>query len=483
MSLSTAFNIAQSSLFNNGRQTSVVSRNVQESSNPDYSRRIAVASSLGSGVRTVLIQRATNEQIFRQNLSALASWSGQSSLSSGLEQLETTVNGVDNASSASTALGKLQEALQTYSTSPSNRTLAENAIEAARQVANALNNGTAAIQSLRTQTDEQIDGAVNELNSLLSQFKSVNDAVVNGTRAGRDVNDSLDQRDALLKKIAEYVPINTMSRNDGDMVLTTRDGATLFETVPRTVSFQPSSAYSAGTTGSPVYVDGVPVALGSGGDTDAAGRIAGFLQLRDGVASTMQSQLDETARGLISAFRETGTAVPDMAGLFTWSGGPAIPPVGTVVDGLAGSIRINAAFDSAKGGNPTLLRDGGANGVAYVANVDGAASYSSLLIAYGDRMDAPMAFDPAAGLGNSLSLTSYTAASIGWFGGVRKEASAAVESKEALSVRLSEALSNETGVNVDTEMALLLDLEHSYEATARIIKAVDDMMAALMAAV
>jgi flagellar hook-associated protein 1 FlgK len=66
---------------------------------------------------------------------------------------------------------------------------------------------------------------------------------------------------------------------------------------------------------------------------------------------------------------------------------------------------------------------------------------------------------------------------------VRKDAAAAIEHKEALSVRLSEALSNETGVNVDTEMALLLDLEHSYEATARIIKAVDDMLASLLAAV
>ena len=40
MSLSTALSIAQSALRNTSRQTSIVSRNVSDASNPDYTRRI-----------------------------------------------------------------------------------------------------------------------------------------------------------------------------------------------------------------------------------------------------------------------------------------------------------------------------------------------------------------------------------------------------------------------------------------------------------
>ncbi|MFI0846183.1 flagellar hook-associated protein FlgK [Mesorhizobium sp. IMUNJ 23232] len=483
MSLSSALAIAQSSLLNNGRQTSVVSRNVQEAKNPDYTRRVALVSSTGPGARVVDIQRVTNEQLFRQNLSALSSWSGQGALSSGLEQLEISVNGVDNSTTAATALAKFQEALQTYSASPSNRSLAENAIDAARQVVRTLNGGTASIQSFRVDMDGQIATAVDELNGLLAEFKDVNTAVTLGTRAGRDVNDALDQRDALLKKISEYVPLSTLSRGDNDMVLMTKDGATLFEKVPRTVSFQASTSYGAGSAGNPVYIDGVPVGLGSGGNTDASGKIAGMVQLRDDVATKMQGQLDEIARGLVTAFAEKGTAVADRPGLFTWPGAPAVPAAGTLVDGLAGSIRINAAFDSSAGGNPELLRDGGANGAAYVVNTGGNASFADLLIAYGDRMDQPMAFDTAAGLTTNISLSNFSTASIGWFQAVRKDASEGAENKEALATRTQEALSNATGVNVDAEMSLLLDLEHSYEASARIIKAVDEMLAALLAAV
>ncbi|TIU22715.1 MAG: flagellar hook-associated protein FlgK, partial [Mesorhizobium sp.] len=57
------------------------------------------------------------------------------------------------------------------------------------------------------------------------------------------------------------------------------------------------------------------------------------------------------------------------------------------------------------------------------------------------------------------------------------------DAKEALATRTAEALSNETGVNVDQEMSLLLDLEHTYQASARMMKTVDDMLNALLSAV
>jgi flagellar hook-associated protein 1 FlgK len=203
--------------------------------------------------------------------------------------------------------------------------------------------------------------------------------------------------------------------------------------------------------------------------------------LRDGVAATMQSQLDEIARGLVTAFAETSPGNPDLAGLFTWSGGPAVPAAGTLVDGLAGSIKINAAMDPAAGGDPAKLRDGGANGAAYVVNTSGSA-YADLLIAYGDRLNEPMAFSPAAGITSDSSVTAYSANAIGWFQGVRQQASSAADSKEALATRSAEALSNETGVNVDTEMSMLLDLEHTYQASARILSTVNQMLDSLLQA-
>ncbi len=487
MSLSTALNIAQSALLATSRQTSVVSQNVTSARDADYTRRLAPATSTAPGARVVQIQRAANEMLFRQNLVAISGREGQNAVYDGMERLGTAVNGADGNLSATTALTELQKALDTYAATPSNRNLAENAVNAAREVVRSLNSGSQEIQNFRAETDVEIAGGVSDLNEMLATFETVNKEIISGTRSGKDVSSALDQRDGLLKKISEFIPISTFTRADNDMVVMAGNGSTLFETVPRKVTFEPNGTYAPGMDGNAVLVDGVPVVGGSGGNTTAEGKLAGLVQLRDGVSTGMQAQLDEVARGLINAFAEgDASATPTLAdapGLFTWSGAPAMPAAGTLIDGLASLIRINPAMDSTLGGNAELLRDGGANGTAYNANTGNDASFSTLVNKYVDRLDQPMAFDASADNGTSASVASYAANSVGWFESIRQDASNAAETKQALAARTEEALSNATGVNVDTEFALLLDLENAYEASARIMKAVDDMLAALMAAV
>jgi len=484
MSLTSALSIAQSALFNTSRQTSIVSRNVSEAANPDYSRRYAVLSGAAPGARISEIRRAVSDVLFRQNLTAQSDWQGQATLSRGLETLKINVNGIDNASSPATMIGNLQTALQTYAATPSNRTLAENAVEAARQVVRSLNDGAAAVQALRSDIDRDIATSVDELNRLLAAFETVNEEIVAGTRARRDVADAFDRRDALLKQISAFVPVSTITRADNDMVLTTTGGVTLFETVPRPVTFTANHTYVAGMAGNAVYVDGVPLPAGNGGNTTASGSLAANLQLRDQIAVQMQQQLDEIARGLITAFAESdpSNALPDAAGLFTWADGPGLPAAGTLENGLAGSIRLNPAMDTSAGGDPERLRDGGANGAGYIHNADGAASYSDLLNGYLDRLQQPMSFEPATGLGASQSLSSFSSEAIGWLESLRHEAARGSEAKEALATHTATALSNETGVNVDEEMALLLELEHAYEASARLMSVIDEMLATLMEA-
>ena len=147
------------------------------------------------------------------------------------------------------------------------------------------------------------------------------------------------------------------------------------------------------------------------------------------------------------------------------------------------TIGINPAYDPSVGGNPELLRDGGANGAAYVANSTGEAGFADQLIAYLDRMNAPVATDPGAGITGSYSVSEYSESSIGWLESLRSRASAAADGKGALYERLQSSLSSKTGVNMDEEMAILVELEQSYQASARIVQAIDEMMQVLLNAV
>lgn len=482
MSLTAALSIAQNALLTTSRRTSVVSQNITNAENPDYSRRTAVLVSEAPGVRVSEIRRSANEALSRQNLAAVSAWEAQDRLLSGLNTLALGVNGANNALSPATALGNLQDALQLYAATPSSANLAEGAVDAARQLARSLNDGTGAIQGFRADMDIEIANAATDINTLLSDFEVANKAVVSATASRRDASDALDQRDAIVRQLAQYLPVSTFTRGNADMVLTTTNGVTLFETVARSVTFQPMGAYAPGVTGSPVHVDGVALNIASTPTSALSGRLSGLVKLRDDVAVTFQTQLDEIARGAIEAFAETdrsGGGAPPLAGLFTWSGGPSMPSSTGVTPGLAATITVNAAYLSTAGGNPVLLRDGGANGAAYAAS-GGGASFADLLISYGDRLDATVSFAPSSGLATSSSLAQFSANAIGWIEGLRQQASSAEISTSAMATRTAEALSNETGVNLDQEMSLLLDLEHAYEASARILRTVDEMMATLL---
>ena len=91
--------------------------------------------------------------------------------------------------------------------------------------------------------------------------------------------------------------------------------------------------------------------------------------------------------------------------------------------------------------------------------------------------------DASAGAGAKASVLDYSTNAISWLGNMRQGASTAADNKNALATKTQAALSNATGVNMDEEMSQLLDLEHAYQASAQLMKTVNDMLDSLMAAV
>lgn len=483
MSLSSVLQIAQNSLANMTRRTGVLARNVNDSNNEYYARRDLQTVTLQSGAQIVSARRAVDLRLERASIDATSGSAGQQLLSGRLEALNSLLAGEDGALDITDRLTALHDSIQAYSGAPDNDLLGQSVLGKARDMAAALNLATSAVQDFRLGVDKEIGETVTQLNALLDEFENVNSDIKQGTKLGQDVNDALDRRSELLNNIAEIVPVSPLMRDNNDMVLLTTSGATLFETEARTVSFVPQAALAPGTTGNPVFVD--VVRLNFNGDINApvAGKLDGLLRLRDGVGPGLQTQLDETARSLVADFAETdasGGVLPPLQGLLSWSGGPGIPPAGVLVYGLAGTIAVNPAYDPVAGGSVVRLRDGGANGAAYNANPAGQSAYANRLINLAGQFDTNRAFDPAAGIGNALSLVEFSSRSSGWFAGQRSDAANMADTAAAKSARIRESLSNQTGVNIDLEMSKLGELENGYQASARLLAVADQMLQTLL---
>jgi Bacterial flagellin N-terminal helical region len=127
----------------------------------------------------------------------------QTALSSGLDTLNQTIGDVSasttgktsDATSPAALLSNFTDALQSYEASPSDSTLASAAVSAAATLTQGLNSAAATVNQVREQADSGIATSVQSINSLLTQFQSVNAQIVNGTAIGSDVTDAQDSRD------------------------------------------------------------------------------------------------------------------------------------------------------------------------------------------------------------------------------------------------------------------------------------------------
>lgn len=488
MSLTVALNSARSSLMTTGMQTSVVSRNIAGATLEGYSRKnVLVATLPGNGVYVAGIQRAASTGLFNNVLKATSTSAMQDVLYNGLHKIAAaTLDDPELDQSPAAQLAKLKSALQQYASSPDNATLAQSAVTAAKNVAASLNEATQTVQSVRADADADMATSVSTINQLLTQFETVNTAIVKGTITGSDITDYLDMRDSILSQLSQEIGISVVTRANNDTAIYTDSGVTLFEKEARSVTFTPTYAYTAGTTGNAVYIDGVPVTGAAAVMPLHTGKLVGLATLRDEAAVSYQNQLDEVARGLIEAFAESdqsGASLPDVPGLFTYAGAPAMPTSGVINAGLAGTITVNPSVDQSAGGDPSLLRDGAISGsAAYTYNTTGEAGFSGRLQELVDEMDVSRAFDPAALAKPDASLIDFAGSSASWLESQRQSASDEATYSQTLLERSAEALSNVNGVNMDDEMAFMLQVERTFSASSKLIATIDEMLQELLAA-
>lgn len=488
MSLSIGLDVALSGLSTSAEQTAVVARNVARANDPYATRKTANVVTTGNGgIRVASVTRAANIALLEKMLGATSTAAGQQALVEGLNRLDETVGDPELDTSPAAMIQKLSNAIQQYAAAPQDPIRAQSAVAAAQTLADSLNDATRAVQDVRAQADAGMADSVNSLNTLLARFQAINTEIVKGTRNGADVTDLLDQRDGLLAGMSEEVGIRTLERDNGDMAVFTDSGVTLFDVSARAVTFDRTMLFVPGATGNAVYVDGVPIAGGAGVMLAASGRLTGLAAVRDSATVTYQNQLDEVARGLIEAFAESDQSasptLPDAPGLFTYAGGPTMPASGTLMVGLAGSIRINPNVDPSQGGNLALLRDGGIAGDPdYVYNASGGSAYADRLNQYVTALSEARPFDAAARITTGATLVGFASSSGAWLQEARRTANDNADYASTLLERSSDALSKETGINIDEEMTSLLELERAYQASTRLITTIDSMMKSLLAA-
>jgi flagellar hook-associated protein 1 FlgK len=314
------------------------------------------------------------------------------------------------------------------------------------------------------QAQQQLDQIAASMSSALSDYQTAGSAVTSGSQSGFSID------------VGSLLAGNSVTVN-----YTTSPGST-----PHTLTIEDVTDPSALPLPSPDPnnpVVGVDFAGNmAGAITTLNGILNSKLQFSNPSGSTLQVLNGGPGTGVtITSVTSTTTQTALSGGtsqlpLFTDGSTPysgAISDGTSELTGYAGRITVNPALVA----DPSAL-------VAYASNTQsGDPTRPNFLV--NQLTTASFTYPPDGGIGTTASPFSGTLSS--YIGQVMSTQGANASSAQSLSAAqdvvvnsLQQSLSSSSGVNIDNEMANLLNLQNAYSANARVLTTVNQMYTTLL---
>ncbi len=309
------FGIGTSGLLSFQRAMTTIGHNIANANTQGYSRQRTQLDTLnpqgfgygfvGAGVKVSTIQRIYDQFIVDQVRV-------QTSVSSSLSSYYDLASRVDNLLADSDAgisptLQEFFNAVQAVADSPGSTPARQVLLTSAESLTERMKYMYDSINALNRAMSTDVTNSIDEVNGLASSIASINQQIVLETQSfGQPPNDLLDQRDEMLRQLAERVSVNTTIQEDGAMNVFVGKGQALV---------------IGGTSNKFVVANDIydpqeiAIQLTSGNSTTGAdvtklitgGTLGGLFQLKDEILDPALNQLGRVAVGLAATFNAQHT--------------------------------------------------------------------------------------------------------------------------------------------------------------------------------
>ena len=505
MSIDAALLIARSGLLHTQRALSNAADNVANAEVEGYTRKRIVGDAVsvngqGMGLRSLGPMREvdtalTNEMNKRRSAKSAAELR---------ESVLARINEAHGDPAKGEALGDLVSKLRTsfidLRVDPS-QVVKQQAVvlNAAQNTVTRFNDIARVVGEARQAAHDGIVQKVAQINSTLREISVLRDDVVERTGAGVPTADVEDKLDVALTRLSELLDVKPIRQANGGLLLLGAGGITIpiqktgdVFSVPGAF-IAPGSFYGGMGTIPAITMGGIDVTRQLIG-----GKLGEAITLRDQTLPRYQAELDVAAAELADRFRAEGLR------LFTDTTGtvpdPNLAYAGSAQVGLANRIQINSAVRA----DIRLLRDGTetlTGPPSFTPNpVGGPAGFVTLIDrilsnTFGETSASGASWGGFAtsGLGPDGTLSSpfgslrtiedYTALVTASQTADSAAATNALETAKQFSEGLEARFNRESRVDVDSEMASLIQLQNAYAANARVMTTAQSMWTTLFESV
>lgn len=486
MSTFSALNAIRTGLFGSQRALETVGKNIANVNAKGYHRQEVlfaaaepshVISGVGRGINSAQVVRYRDEFLDRQ-FRARNGWSGYySTQANALNEIENVLGDLENTG-LKASLDAFFNSWKTLTLHPSDLPMKQGVVAAAENLISEAKVTFTGLQDLRTDLDEQLQQKVTLVNQAAAEIATLNKSIQVAQAAGQEAHELTDRRDQLVDALAQLAGASSTTQPDGTV----------------TVFINSMTGPAPGTSGAFVLVQGnssmtmtatqvleshldakginstsqLITNLTYNGTPTAwnppSGEIGALLEARDEIVPTFMERLDDFMRGIaqqVNTLHDSNVdpAIPDFFTLgTTWMAIDVNPAL------VADPSKVWAA-GALPGAAPAPVPP--APPIPWPPGDDGVRARD--IGALGDSAFLMMGTHQLTGRDFLRSLSSEIGFAV-------KDATARAEAAGLQVEQTDLQRASVSGVSIDEEMTKMVQYQQSYNAAARVMTAIDEML-------
>lgn len=422
------------------RQLEITSKNIANSATKGYSRQEVVTSGVPQptptkygdplappgGVSVDAYRRIRDEILDRRYYEQAPQQTDAEARSEFLSQIEMYFNEPTDTIGLRALLDKFFNAFSEASNQPASIPARQGVLDRAAGLVAAIREADYRFTQAQTQIADEMTYQLSEINKATSEIADLGFNIKMAIANGEFPNDLMDQRDLLLDKLASIGNIGVTRYANGDM----------------DVSFG----------GFAVVTSGAPPTAASATAVDIAGvtsgRYYGLLQLQNTILPSHYNTFNTMVAALISEVNTQHTAGFDLAGV-----------AGTPLLGGTGANDISVAIS-----NPSLLA---------LASTAGSPGLGDNALDLAGLRDKPNTV-------GGMNLMGAYGSFISTLGTAVQDAKRSVTVQTQLADQVRDRRDTVSAVSLDEEMSNLIRFQTAYQASARAVTAIDELLNTLV---
>jgi flagellar hook-associated protein 1 FlgK len=462
------------------RNLAVTSHNIANESTPGYSRQrlLTQAASavltgegyLGRGVEGLTIERFHDAFVERRLVAERSALGSSETQTDVLDQVEELFNEQQSGSGLSSLIGQFFDSFSDLASAGTPGAPVEReAVRAAGQsLIDGLQSADDALRALQRSVNQDVVAGVAEINDILEHIAELNSQIVQDETAA-PANDLRDSRDRLVRELSDLVGVTTFENERGAATVLLGGGITL---VNGGTAFRLGTAVDPTNPFDPGFARIVVDPGGMDLDVTAdigSGRIGGLLRSRDTILPSAIRSLDTLAFNVadrVNTLHAAGVGLDGSVGNFFL----ALPAVEDAARDLELDPAIAASADAIAAGQTSDPGDN-RNALDLAALRETAQAF----FLPGDPIGVPS--------GPVRSVLDHMAAVVADVG----QQSQLAQSGRAQRERTVELIENRrdevSGVSIDEEVTQLVRLQAVYQANARVVNTVNELLESLISLV